>query len=216
MAVVPTFKNNSKLPVYECADKGLQQALNTLARAIESLSIPDVRLTSGAGTMEWNGSDVLLRPSTPVTNQSRPPWSPVYHSDENGESQVSFSAGTINNVIASNWNAKFSLNITEPEQYKFVVLTVTSASGIVTNATLSLESTPVTTDFVSKGVPPTMFKYTLGVFWLSGYQMLVDHNLQASGEVVFTESRTAITPGDIGYDNWYRWHVTFIDPSYLY
>lgn len=207
MPVVPTFKNTTKLPVYDCPDKGLANALNTLARAIEQLTIPDVRLPAGDGTMEWNGGDVLLRPARKVDNSNIKPWTPIFSATEDNQPQVTFAAGTINNVIPSNWNQVFNLGVLAPNTYKYIVLVVETVSGQLTGATLELKDITASQDQITKSIPPTGFEYPLGVIWSNGHQMLVTENLHAYGEIVFEENRSTLVAGDRGQDSWYRWRV---------
>ena len=60
MPFSPPRQNREKLPVFQSEDPGLALALNTLARAIDSIELPDVRISGG--TQEWSGESVILRP----------------------------------------------------------------------------------------------------------------------------------------------------------
>jgi hypothetical protein len=209
MAITPTTQNNLKLPVYQCADKGLESALNTLARAIEAIRIPDVRLPTGAGTMEWDGKSVLIRPSERKTMSRLAPWSPVFEASSTPNSSlVSFRLGTINGVVPSNWSVKHPLTTLQPDEFKYVILTVTTESGAVTGATISLDTDPVTEEVIAKSIPPTQFKVVLGVLWQGGFAMTVDYNLQALATVSFTENRIPVGAGESPTDNWYVWQIT--------
>ena len=208
--IVPTFQNNKKLPTFQCSDKGLEHALNLLARSIEGIVIPDVRLPQGSGTMEWDGKNVLLRPQSYAPPTTKYPWYPIFHAGET-DTEVSFSIGTINNVVPGNWSAKHVIGTLGVGVYKYVTLTVTTASGAVSGATISLEDAPVTTDAVTKNLPPTEFQLVLGVIWDGGFQMVITQNLQALASVVFVEEKASVGVGELAYDNWYRWQVSQIE-----
>lgn len=207
MAAVPTTKNTVKLPVFQCGDKGLESALNILARAIEGINVPDVRLPAGAGTMEWSGNDVLLRPAQRITSNSPSPWTPKFESDGTQQSLVSFHLGTINGVVPANWSQKHQMPQLTEGQFKYITLTVTTQSGGVTGSTISLEDTPVTEERIAKSVPPTQFEVVLGVLYTGGFFMNVNYNLQALATVAFQELRIPVGPGESPKDNWYVWQV---------
>ena len=133
------------------------------------------------------------------------PWQPIV-TTENDLLKVSFSLGTANNVVPTNWDTKF----TAPTgaTVKFVVLTVTTSGGKVTSCALSLDSSAPATDEISKDTPPTSHKVVLGAVGAGTSQMLVTKNILLAASVVFTETAAASADRAEPFHRWYRWDAT--------
>lgn len=118
----PKHLNKLVLPKFKSSDKGLEDALNTLARAIENIEIPDVRLVGG--TMEWTGGQMLLTPEAtniaaeerkvPLTILStRPAYIPASEVlPGTGSRRFYIEWGVVNEMLATNWSAYFDVGVT--------------------------------------------------------------------------------------------------------
>ena len=138
---------------------------------------------------------------------TRAPWAPVFFTE--GADPVvykcRFNLGTVNDVAATNWNDAFTLP--SDDTIKFVVLTVTSASGKVTGVTISVDASPPAEDDIAKDTPPVSFKILLGAIGKTSAQMIVTDNLTMLATEVFRESKVAPATGAEPFSRWWRWSV---------
>ena len=149
--------------------------------------------------------------STPITRRkaalqpTQKPWeaSLIY---EDNKYKVKFNIGTINNVCASNWETNFDLPTDDSVRY--ATLTITSANGKITSVVISLETNPMTEDFVLKDTPPTSHKILIGVVSQKQQIMIEDSNLNASASEVFRESKTSTAIGSEPFSRYWRWEHT--------
>ena len=111
----------------------------------------------------------------------------------------------MNDVAATNWNDAFTLP--SDDTIKFVVLTVTSASGKVTGVTISVDASPPAEDDIAKDTPPVSFKILLGAIGKTSAQMIVTDNLTMLATEVFRESKAAPATGAEPFSRWWRWSV---------
>jgi hypothetical protein len=151
--------------------------------------------------------------STPITRRkailqpTQNPWqaSVIY---EDSKFKVRFNLGTINNVCASNWDEKFDLPT--DDSVKYAILTITSANGKITGVVISLESVPMSEDFVTKDTPPPSHKILLGVVSQKQQIMIEDTNLNAVVTEVFRESKTTTSIGSEPFSRYWRWQHTSV------
>jgi hypothetical protein len=140
------------------------------------------------------------------------PWQPVFFTTGSGEALVykcRINLGTVNNVAASNWNAEHTLPSAD-DVFKFVVLTVTTASGKVTSISISIDAAPPETDEVAQDVPPVSHKILLGAIGRNSARMIITTNLQMTGVEVFRETKAAPAVGAEPFNRWWRWEHTSV------
>lgn len=214
-----TERPRAKVPRFTSPDKGLEGALNALGNAINAIQLPNINLVGG--TQEWSGSSVLLRPDATPLVGSPPvyiPWKPTF-SLQSGQNKVRFNLGTVNGLIATNWDELLDL---APAETVFVVLTATgeAGTGSVTGFSLSLEPSPPAQDNPTEGVLPSEFKFVLGVIKDHCAQMVIDYNLNATGSTAFIKSQTAPVEGGETFVRYWKWLVNrdqgALDPYYGY
>lgn len=141
-----------------------------------------------------------------------PPWTPDFFTTGTAPSLVykcRFNLGTVNNVAASNWNAEHVLP-SAVDEFKFVVLTITSANGKVSGVAISVDAASPATDEVSKDVPPGTHKILLGAIGRSSAKMIVVKNLQMAGVEVFRETKSAPAVGAEPFSRWWRWEYSTV------
>lgn len=136
-------------------------------------------------------------------------WKPSFFTEGSGESltyKVRFNLGTINGVPAANWNAAHTLAMAE-DAFHFVVATVTTASGKVTNVTLSVDASAPSEDSLAKNTPPTTFKVILHAIGRSEAKTIIRANLNATAAEVFREGKSAPAVGAEPFERWWRWNI---------
>jgi len=137
------------------------------------------------------------------------PWTPSFFTEGEGETLVykcRFNLGTVNQVVASNWNDAQTLSMAA-DAYHFVVLTITTASGKVTGVSIGVDATAPSEDYIAKDTPPVTFKIVLGAIGRTEAKMIVLTNLEAAAEEVFRESDAAPATGAEPFHRWWRWNV---------
>ena len=136
------------------------------------------------------------------------PWQPVFFQTGTGPATVykcRFNLGTVNQVVAGNWNDAFTLP--SDDTIKFIVLTITTASGDVTGVSISVDTAPPTSDVIAKDTPPVSFKIVLGAIGKTTAKMIVTTNIQVLASEVFRESVAAPATGAEPFSRWWRWEV---------
>jgi len=137
------------------------------------------------------------------------PWQPTFFTEGTGEATVykcRFHLGTLNQNVSTNWNDAFTLSMAG-DDFHFVTLAVTTASGKVTALTLAVESSPPTEDSIAKDTPPVSFKIVLGAIGRTAAKMIITTNLEAVAAEVFRESKSAPATGAEPFSRWWRWNV---------
>jgi hypothetical protein len=207
MPFSPSHLTKPKLPKFQSPDKGLEDALNMLARAIESIEIPDIRLTNG--NMAWSGRNLLLTPDfTPVKQQDTriPPLTivgtrPAYIPEPatptpTGSRRFWITWGSINNRILTNWDQAITVP-TGSNGTKFIVLKVDLAptdSELVTSATWEMwnSSTEKTSpNWVANGNRPSHYYIMLGSIIVNNGAVNITNG--AGGSIVVTDHVSNIT-----------------------
>lgn len=138
----------------------------------------------------------------------RAPWEPEFFQEGTDPSityKCRFNLGTVNEVAATNWNDDFTLP--SDDSVKFVVLTITSASGKITGVTISLDASAPAEDTIAKDTPPVSFKILLGAIGRTTAQMIVTTNLSLLAAEIFRESKTAPAAGAEPFSRWWRWAI---------
>jgi hypothetical protein len=136
------------------------------------------------------------------------PWEPQFSTTGTEPSIVykcTFNLGTVNNVAATNWDDEFTLPT--DATIKFVVLTITTASGKVTGVSISIDAAPPTDDVIAKDTPPVTHYIVLGAIGKDSAQMIVTTNLQENAVEVFRETVAAPATGAEPFSRWWRWEV---------
>lgn len=185
------------------------------ARIEELMGIPRVEMDSTQfEEIEKAGRRYYrLRPETESTPGPRggsstgiKPWKPTF-SKEGEINKVRFHPGTLNGLIATNWDTLFTIGATDT---KFITLTATGEAdqGKITGFSLSLASSPPSEDNPTEGVLPASFELVLGVIKDLKAQMIIDYNLNAQGSDVFTKSIVAPVAGGEAFVRFWRWVVT--------
>jgi len=116
------------------------------------------------------------------------PWKPQFFTTGASPSIVykcTFNLGTVNQVIAGNWDDEFTLP--SDDTIKFVVLTITTASGEVTGVSISIDTAAPTDDTIAKDTPPVSFKIVLGAIGKNSAKMIVTTNIQVIANEVFRD-----------------------------
>lgn len=134
------------------------------------------------------------------------PWQPNFDTVE-GVDIVKFNLGSINGIIATNWDDEIPL---DPEDTKFVVLNVSGVAdtGAITAFTIDLEDDFPAPDNPVEGTLPASFKVLLGVVKDRTGRMLITYNLVAVGGVTFIKSIAAPGEGEEPFVRYWRWQVT--------
>lgn len=182
-----------------------------------AIKIPEIIRVGDPITAKWaNGireSLQRLRDRTPIIyNPPRTiqgpdvPWQPNFRTVD-GIEIVTFNLGSVNGIIATNWDDEIPLN---PADTKFVVLNISGEAntGAVTALTIDLEDSFPAPDNPVEGTLPASFKVVLGVVKNKTARMLITYNLIAQGAVTFTKSIAAPGEGEEPFVRYWRWQVT--------
>jgi len=146
--------------------------------------------------------------SDSATGGTIAPWTPSFFTtgvDPSIVYKCTFNLGTVNQVIAGNWDDEFTLP--SDDTIKFVVLTITTASGEVTGVSISIDTAAPTDDTIAKDTPPVSFKIVLGAIGKVSAKMIVTTNIQVIADEVFRESIPAPATGAEPFSRWWRWTV---------
>jgi hypothetical protein len=147
--------------------------------------------------LEAESEDVSSIPPHPFKITSR--QNPV---NEN-QYFVTVDAGTVNNVLASNWTSTSSV---DSKSTLYVGLRVSSSTNRVVSSQLIFSSTPIVGEAtpVKWGVP-SLFSVLLGVISLGRVFQVVFNNLSYNAQKRITTDRPSPQAGLLPYDNWYTW-----------
>lgn len=180
-----------KIPRFSSTDKSLEEALNLLGKAIESIHVPDVKLLGG--TMEWSGNAVLMRPDPvrPGTGSAAPvippltivssrpayipePTTPVAE----GYARYYVTWGFADNKLPTNWNDYFDVDLSGDTRY-FELKVYLNPSGY--NITSSCEIVEDTTsgdnpDWEENGDRPSHLFVPLGMVFIDSGAAIIYNN----------------------------------------
>jgi hypothetical protein len=156
------------------------------------------------------GTAIDLAASIPrgTSTQAEPhPFQISSRQDPENENQylVTVRPGTLNNVLASNWNAEETAG---KEDLRYVVLTANASTNSIVSTALSLDSSPPTSEQspVKWGLP-TEFKVLIGLVRGPQVWQVVFDNLSYAGAKRITTDRSSPAVGELPYDNWYIWQA---------
>lgn len=137
------------------------------------------------------------------------PWKPVF-SVVNNVNKVRFNLGTVNEIVAINWD---TLHTIGEQDLKFVILNCTGVanSGKVTGLSIALESSPPPEANATEGTLPPSFKLVLGLIKNLKAEMIVDHNLSVAGKEVFRKTIQTPIEGGESFVRFWRWQVNLPD-----
>lgn len=201
---IPRARGTEPGPVTPDSWNTLADAVHELEQRINGLipsESPDIgwRRSPHGGFTAW-----IKRRATGGASTARKPWQPTFFKD--GEIfKCRFNLGTCNNVVASNWNDAFTLP--SDDSSKFVVLTVTTASGKVTGIALSVDASAPAEDVIAEDTPPITHKIVLGAIGKTSAKMIIDFNIVILAEEVFRSSAAAPAAGAEPFNRWWRWSV---------
>lgn len=116
---------------------------------------------------------------------------------------ISVNAGTVNNVVAGNWDQVFTISGTSAS---YVILTVNAAANRVVSSVMSVQGSPPAAEEspVKWGVPST-FQILIGIILNNNIFQIVFNNLSYNALKRITTDRQNPQAGLLPYDNWYTW-----------
>jgi hypothetical protein len=129
----------------------------------------------------------------------------IFSIQEDGQQIVTINAGTINGIIAGNWESFFNVPSNE---VRYVVLKCTTNGLIVTSSTLAIQGEPPDSPSVQKWALAGAFDVLIGAVRGASVKQVVFNNLAATGVKRLTTEKTQIAFQQLPYDNWYAWVVT--------
>ncbi len=179
-------------------------------RLLDCLSRRTSNLAGGSVTHVF-GSTILIPPkkSRRVAGGSTGyiPWKPTFITGGTSTAptyKAVFNLGTVNDVVANNWNDEFALP-SALNVFRFVVLTITTGSGKVTRVRISLDSAAPTDDTIAKNTPPVTFKIVLGAIGRNSAKMIVNTNISRVATEVWRASKDSPSEGEEIFDRYWRW-----------
>lgn len=118
---------------------------------------------------------------------------------------ISINAGTINGVIATNWNNIFTRDNEDPV---YVVLSVITDGRSIISCSLEFDdSPPLTVSRAQRWNLASSFKVLIGAVAGTTVKQVVFNNLSANGKKVLTTEKVLVNMNELPYDNWYAWEV---------
>lgn len=131
------------------------------------------------------------------------PFDVSFDTPMSGTVNASFSPGTVNGLLPSNYNTPININVTGTY---YAVISLTASGGQITGAVLSLPTAAPAAIPVNMGQPPLSFDFLIGIIVDSvWYRTIGSGSLTAAGKEVFRTSKTSPAPGTLPYDIWYSW-----------
>jgi hypothetical protein len=118
---------------------------------------------------------------------------------------ISDNPGTINGIIAGNWQDTFSIN---GSAVRYVILTAQTDGYVVETATLSVATTLPQPAPAQLWALSDSFTVILGAVQESNVKQIVFDNLSANGAKRLTVEKAAPELNQLPYDNYYAWAVT--------
>jgi hypothetical protein len=118
---------------------------------------------------------------------------------------VTLQPGTINGIIAGNWEDSFSVS---SEDVRYIVLKCTTNGLVVTSSTLAAESASPASPAAEKWALSAGFDVLIGAVRGASVKQVVFNNLAATGVKRLTTEKANIEFQQLPYDNWYSWVVT--------
>jgi hypothetical protein len=127
--------------------------------------------------------------------------------DPDNENQylVTLQPGTINGIIAGNWESSFTV---PSDAVRYIVLKCTTNGLVVTSSTLAAENASPASPAAEKWALSGAFDVLIGAVRGASVKQVVFNNLAATGVKRLTTEKSNIELQQLPYDNWYAWVVT--------
>jgi len=176
------------------------------------------RSSGGAGLMvrHYAGGAITvpLRREQPVPVLSGGALAPfdIFVETVAGTPYATFWPGTVNSLLPSNGMAGLASGVAVVASgVRYLVLTCTAASGAITGAVFSAETSPPAAITPLAGSPPVSFKILIGVT-IDGEAVKVwrDGNIQALPVEAFRTQKTVPVAGQLPYDVYYTWALSLL------
>ena len=199
-----------RIPPYPRKGESVAQTVKELIDFVRASRVTSVQ--GGRLNYTPNGTSIEIAPKAKqgglITSATCTPWkATITNTGTVGTPvwKVSFAFGTLNSVAPNNWDSLFTIDGTSAY---WPTLTVTTSDGDVTDVTLSMETSPQSSDDVSSGAPPTSFKVTLGIVAALTPCMGYTENLTATATEIFKKSRASISfDGQEPFERFFRWGI---------
>jgi hypothetical protein len=118
---------------------------------------------------------------------------------------VTLQPGTINGIIAGNWEDEFTV---ASDAVRYIVLKCTTNGLVVTSSTLAAENASPASPAAEKWALSAAFDVLIGAVRGASVKQVVTDNLSATGVKRLTTEKANIELQQLPYDNWYAWVVT--------
>jgi len=118
---------------------------------------------------------------------------------------VTLQPGTINGIIAGNWEDEFTV---ASDAVRYIVLKCTTNGLVVTSSTLAAENASPASPAAEKWALSAAFDVLIGAVRGASVKQVVTDNLSATGVKRLTTEKENIELQQLPYDNWYAWVVT--------
>jgi hypothetical protein len=125
--------------------------------------------------------------------------------DNENQYLVTLQPGTINGIIAGNWEDEFTV---PSDAVRYIVLKCTTNGLVVTSSTLAAENASPASPAAEKWALSAAFDVLIGVVRGASVKQVVFNNLAATGVKRLTTEKENIEFQQLPYDNWYAWVVT--------
>ena len=154
---------------------------------------------SGIGYLPWV---VYVKPVIPAPPETGDPPAEV----EIVDVEVTIDPGTLNGIIPTGWNTKFTRSATGVE---YLSLACTTSGGHVTAVDYDWNPTPRPAPNVNAGAPPTSFYVPLAILAEGfAYPVCNYRNFTAAVTEVYRADKVTTTPGEFPLEIYYTWVVT--------
>ena len=127
------------------------------------------------------------------------------HPQNENQYIVTVRPGTLNNVLASNWNAELTV---PADSLRYIVLSASANNNAIVSTSMSADSSPPSGEqSPQKWALPTSFKVILGLVLGPQVWQVVYDNLSYTSAKRITTDRANPAIGQLPYDNWYIWQL---------
>lgn len=198
-----------RLPTFKSTSPGLANALNVLARAIESV-YGSSRVSIGGNLLGHQGVDGISIEGYGEAGDASPtvylPWD-LFSQEAASETTLTckFWPGNMGGIIPTEMFQEFTVS-TESMQY--LVVHVTAANGAVQSCTLTIEGSHPAGQEHTLGAPPATFDWLVGVFVEGNYYNIAKKNLVVTPRETQREDNPSATPYGLPYQSYFIWGVS--------
>lgn len=183
--------------------------VRALISLVRGLSRGD-NIKSGLGLRSTSVADGVILSARPSRGSSVSTPSNAFDVEvvASGEGyRLSVLPGLINGILPSNYDITHTTS--DATTSVFLLLTGTVANGGIVSATLSFGTTVASQVTPNAGMPPSSFAWTLGMLVAGKWYKLVAGSLSVTPKEVFRTAKTQYLPGELPYEPWYTWSVSF-------